>query len=335
MIMDLKERVRRSITVQGLIGPGDTVLCGVSGGADSLCLFILLHSLYKDSSVRLHVMHIHHHLRESADEDAAFVRRLCEELSVPFELRDVNVTGLVEEKGLSTEEAARILRSRAFEEKLCSIEPDKAKRRLAVAHNMNDDAETVLHNLFRGSGLKGLGGIRPLQVKENYTLIRPLLDVSRAEIEEYLKNAGLEWRTDESNLTDDYARNRIRNNLLPMAASQINERAAEHIHSAADQLRSAEDFISAQLDEAFKACITDIADGIRIDRAAFLALHPYLKKRLALKCMEYVSGYAKDISGIHVEVLCGLFSLPTGKMLDLPHRLHAVRAREYVELVRK
>ena len=333
--MDLKERVRRAITEQGLIGPEDTVLCGVSGGADSLCLFILLHDLYKDTSVKLNVMHIHHHLRESADGDAAFVRGLCKDLSVPFELKDVDVTGLVEEKGLSTEEAARILRYRAFEEKLCSIEPDPAKRRLAVAHNMNDDAETVLHNLFRGSGLKGLGGIRPLQSMGSYTLIRPLLDVSRAGIEEYLTGAGLHWRTDETNLSDDYARNRIRNNLLPMAASQINERATEHIHSAAEQLRSAEDFISAQLDNAFNACTADIPDGITIDRASFLALHPYLQRRLALKCMEYVSGYAKDITGIHVGVLCSLFTLPTGKMLDLPHRLHAVRRRNSVELVRK
>lgn len=333
--MDLKEKVRRAITEQGLIEPDDTVICGVSGGADSLCLFILLHELYKDSPVRLSVMHIHHHLRESADEDAAFVRSLCSELSVPFELKDVDVNALVAEKGLSTEEAARILRYHAFEDRLCSIEPDPSKRRLAVAHNLNDDAETVLHNLFRGSGLKGLGGIRPLQPMGSYTLIRPLLDISRAEIEEYLKNAALNWRTDESNLSNDYERNRIRNILLPMAASQINERAAEHIHSAAAQLRSAEDYIASGLDSAFKACVSDIPDGISIDRAAFMALHPYLQKRLALKCMEYVSGYAKDISGIHIDVLCGLFALPTGKMLDLPHRLHAIRRRDCVELIRK
>jgi len=333
--MDLKERVRRTIAEQGLIGPEDTVLCGVSGGADSLCLFLLLHSLYKDSSVKLHVMHIHHHLRKSADDDALFVRRICSDLSVPFKQKDVDVTALVAEKGLSTEEAARILRYCAFKEELCAIEPDRSRRRLAVAHNLNDDAETVLHNLFRGSGLKGLGGIRPLQEHDDYTLIRPLLDVSRSEIEDYLNNAGISWCTDESNLSDDYARNRIRNNLLPLAASQINERAAQHIHSAAAQLISAEDFISSALDDAFKACTSDIPDGLRIDRAGFLELHPYLRRRLALKCMEYVSGYAKDISGIHVEVLCSLFTLPTGKMLDLPHRLHAVRRRDHVELIRK
>ncbi len=333
--MDLTVKVRHSITAQGLIRPGDTVLCGVSGGADSLCLFLLLHSVCKDTSASLNVMHIHHHLRESADADAAFVEKLCGEMSVPFFRADVDVHALVAERGLSTEEAARILRYRAFEAKLSELEPDRAKRRLAVAHNMNDDAETVLHNLFRGSGLKGLGGIRPMQDMGAYTLIRPLLDVSRPEIEGHLRSAGYEWRTDESNFSDDYARNRIRNNLLPLAVSQINGRAAEHVHSAATQLSAAEDYISAQLELAFDQCTKAVPDGLIIDRASFLALHPYLQQRLAIKCMEQVSGYAKDISGIHVEVLCGLFTLPTGKMLDLPHRLHAIRRRDHVELVRK
>ena len=333
--MDLKDRVQRFIDEQGLIGADDTVLCGVSGGADSLCLFILLHELYKDSSVSLHVMHIHHHLRESADADADFVRCMCNDLSVPFSLKDVDVESFAREIRGSTEEAARILRYRAFKDKLKELESRPSKRCLAVAHNMNDDAETVLHNLFRGSGLKGLGGIRPMQDKGEYRLIRPLLDIPRNDIEEFLRNKGIAWCTDETNLGDDYARNRIRHNLLPLAVSQINEGAVLHIHKAASTLSSAEDYISIQLDEAFRSCIEECADGIRINRAAFSDLHPYLKKRLALKCLEYVSGYAKDITGTHVELLCGLFSLPAGKMLDMPHKLHALRYKEYVELVRK
>lgn len=333
--MDLKDRVQRFIDEQGLIGEDDTVLCGVSGGADSLCLFILLHEIYKNSGVTLHVMHIHHHLRDSADRDADFVRSLCSKASVPFTLKDVDVESFVKEMHLSTEEAARCLRYRAFEDKLKELEQKPSKRCLAVAHNMNDDAETVLHNLFRGSGLKGLGGIRPVQDKGKYRLIRPLLDISREDIETYLRDKGLSWCTDETNLGDDYARNRIRHNLLPLAASQVNAGAVLHIHQAASTLSSAEDFISLQLDEAFRSCTEEVADGIRIDRASFSVLHPYLKKRLALKCLEYVSGYAKDITGTHADLFCGLFSLPTGKMLDMPHKLHAVRYKEYVELIRK
>ncbi|MCR5250040.1 MAG: tRNA lysidine(34) synthetase TilS [Lachnospiraceae bacterium] len=329
--MELKEQVGAYIEAQGLIRPEDTVLIGVSGGADSLCLFHLLRELHG----HILVCHVHHHLRENADADAEAVRALCEEWGVAFRRADVDVEALVEREGLSCEEAARILRYEALRSCLAAEEPDPGKRRLAVAHTIEDDAETVLHNLFRGSGLKGLGGIRPRQQLEDCVLIRPLLEVSRAQIESYLKERGISWCCDESNEGDDYARNRIRHHILPEAQRQVNARAALHVHAAAEQLSAAEDFIEELLKGAYGACCEEIADGLRMRRDVFCGLHPYLRQRLALLCMQKVSGSAKDISAVHVRLLSELFGMPRGKMLDLPHRLHALRTGECVELVRK
>ena len=328
----VQNKVQNKINAHGLIAPGDTILMGVSGGADSVCLFLLLRDLYRDSDVILQVMHINHHLREDAAKDAAFVRQLCARAGVPYTERDVDVQAYMKShKVSSTEEAARILRYEAFREYLSELPGEAETKKLAVAHTLNDNAETVLHHLFRGSGLKGLGGIRMMRDH----VIRPLLCLSRAEVEEYLRERGQEWRTDSTNEGDDYARNRIRHHILPLAETEINAQAAEHIHAAAQQLGEAEDFICASLQAAYERIVTAQEDGIRMDRAAFLELHPYLQERLALRCLQEVSGCARDVTARHVHIFLGLFALPCGKMLDLPHGLFALRRRDSVELLRK
>ncbi len=240
----LEQRIKDFIETHGMIVPEDTILMGVSGGADSVCLFLLLSRLYRDTGVKLVVMHINHHLREEAAEDAAFVQELCDRAGVHCEQADVDVEGyLREHKVSSTEEAARILRYEAFREYLAELPGDAEKKKLAVAHTLNDNAETVLHHLFRGSGLKGLGGIQPKRGE----LIRPMLCMSRDEVEGYLTAAGQFWRTDSTNEGDDYARNRIRHHILPLAEREVNAQAAEHIHMAAQQLCAAEDYIWTSL----------------------------------------------------------------------------------------
>ncbi|MCR4642966.1 MAG: tRNA lysidine(34) synthetase TilS [Lachnospiraceae bacterium] len=327
--MDLKAEVNAYIGARELIRPEDTLLIGVSGGADSLCLFDILTDGAR--AARTAVCHVHHHLRAAADEEELFVRRLCEERGVEYHRADVDLST---QKGLSVEEAARKLRYEAFAEILRGMQPDASKRCLAVAHTLDDDAETVLYHLFRGSGLKGLGGIRPCQQLEEYRIVRPLLDVPRTAVEEYLTARGMQWCEDESNRSDVYARNRIRHTVLPAAAG-INERAAAHIHDTAVQLAEAEDYLAAGTAAALERITEEIPDGLRIDRKEFLSLHPCLQKRLSLLCLQRVSGREKDISQVHAELFCGLFRLPKGKMLDLPYRLHALRLKDSVELLRK
>ena len=331
-MMDLLKRVEQDIGTQGLIAPGDTVLMGVSGGADSVCLFHILYRLYHEGGVSLYVMHVHHHLRAEADAEALYAEALCRRYGVPYRQADVHVEKYLAESGISsTEEAARNLRYEALTAYLAELPGTEAAKKLAVAHTLNDNAETVLHHLFRGTGLRGLGGIQAGRGQ----IIRPLLSVSRAEVEAFLTAQGIGWCTDSSNEGDDYARNRIRHHILPMAEQEVNAQAAEHIHAAARQLSAAEDYIFAQVREAYGHLVSAQEDGVRIARKEFMALHPYLQERLALYCMQQVCGSARDITAKHVRIFLGLFAMPAGKMLDLPHRLFAKRQREYIELLRK
>ncbi len=185
------ETVKKYMGAHGMAEPGDCIAAGVSGGADSVCMLHLLVRLQKDIPFRLAVVHVNHGMRAEAAEDAAFVKKLCVQWDIPFYLREVDMAGYAVSHRLSLEEAGRVLRYRAFQEVLLEISAGD-RSRIAVAHNADDRAETMLFHMFRGSGLKGLSSIRP--VRES--VIRPLLCVDRGQIETYLAAAGLGWRED-------------------------------------------------------------------------------------------------------------------------------------------
>jgi len=175
------EKVFRYIQKYQMIKEGDTIVAGISGGADSVCLLFVLTEIRKRIPFHLAVVHVNHGIRMEAKEDAEYVRLLCAKQKIPFYLKEADVKVYAKEQGLSEEEAGRIIRYRAFKEVLLK-ERDNEGGKIAVAHNSNDCAETMLFNLFRGTGLKGLIGIKP--VKGN--IIRPILCLERKEIEEYL-----------------------------------------------------------------------------------------------------------------------------------------------------
>lgn len=368
MRMTLKDRFRKDCRQNGWLHPGDTLLIGVSGGADSVCLFLLLSDLREEYGLNLHTICVDHGLRREAQEEAGYVRELSDRLGAVFHTARVDVAGFAEKRHLSIEEAARELRYEAL--KRCaeeigagmrgegerretsgtetypegayaegsgggSADPGKTGEgqvKIAVAHTRDDQAETVLYRLFRGTGIRGMAGMRA----ENGRIIRPLLGYSRQEIEEELSRRGVRYYTDASNESDDYARNYIRHHILPEAGA-VNERAAAHIAAAAEQFAAVEDYIGAQTREAYRALVSETVDGktltgLKIGRKAFLELHPCLQERLLLLAMERLCGHARDLYTVHISELRGLFVLPTGKRLDLPYRMTAVRHRECVEL---
>ncbi len=244
---EIKEKVRNFIGDENLIADGDMVLAGVSGGADSVCLFHVLRQLCQEMGFDLAVVHINHMIREAAAGEAEFVEKLCGEYEIPFYRRDINIPGLTKGSEMSEEEVARNERYRAF----CAIAGELSRKtgkpvKIATAHNLGDQAETVLHNLFRGSRIKGLSGIRAKGDREGFALIRPLLTVERPDIEEFLKENGFKHCDDSSNFTDDYTRNRIRHNIIPVAKEQINAKADRHIAEAAEYLARIDDFIDDQ-----------------------------------------------------------------------------------------
>lgn len=198
----------------GLISRGDAVLVGLSGGADSVCLLHFLRYLAAEKHFALAALHVNHGLRgKAAQADQQFCKRLCGELDIPFFSEKVSVKKLAKELDLSPEHAARKARYGAFSKVACAWGATK----LALGHHLDDQAETVLLNLLRGTKAKGLSGIplrRPLD--KNVEIIRPLLCVTRAEVEAYLHNNGLSFVTDQTNSDDAFTRNWVRGTLLPL-----------------------------------------------------------------------------------------------------------------------
>ena len=221
------------------------IVCALSGGADSVSMLFLLKSVLPSHNISLSACHVNHNLRGAeSDRDEEFCRQLCKRLDIEFFCESVDVEGLVRRTGASTEEAARELRYKA----LLSHVGDNML--LATAHNADDNAETVLFNMIRGTGLKGLCGIPAKRER----IIRPILDIRRYEVEEYLRELGEPYVTDSTNLTDDYSRNKIRHILIP-AAETINSGAVEAI----DRLSR----IVAENEDYFAEILADVSGDLR------------------------------------------------------------------------
>lgn len=260
--MTIKEKMLRTVEEHRMTQPGDRVAVALSGGGDSVCLLFLLSSLKDKLGITLSAVHVHHGLRENADADEAFVKELCRSLEIPLTVFRVDTPALVRAEGLSVEEAARKLRYEAFEQ----VEAD----RVALAHHMDDQAETVLLRLMRGSGLRGIGGMRA--VRDRY--IRPLIDVSSAEIEAYLAEQALPHCEDETNGDLSYARNRVRRELVPYLREHFSEGVTETIARSAKLWQEDEDCLCLLAEQAFKDM------GEVLSREALAALPKALRTRV-------------------------------------------------------
>lgn len=236
-------KVYKFIIENNMLSAGDTVVCGLSGGADSVALLYSMVELKEKLGINVEALHVNHCLRGAeSDGDESFCRRLCSRLAIPFSAVSCDVRAYSEKNSLSTEEAARILRYDIFKD--CS-----RGKKLATAHNANDNLETVIHNLTRGTGIKGLAGI---PVKRG-NIIRPLLTVTRQEIEDFLKKRGQEYVTDSTNLTDDYTRNKIRHRVIPIL-NELNNSVNETSVNTINAIREENDLIESIVSEAEKKC---------------------------------------------------------------------------------
>ncbi len=237
-IIDIAERYN-------MFSTGETVVCGLSGGADSVCLLLCMRLLSEKFGIAVEALHVNHCLRGSeSDGDEEFCRRLCEKLNVPFTAVSCDVNTHAQANSLSTEEAARELRYGIFKE-------HSHGKKLATAHNADDALETLILNLTRGTALKGLAGIPP--VRGN--IVRPLLAVSRAEIEAFLAEKGQAFVTDSTNLSDDYTRNKIRHRIIPLM-KELNPSLISTSVNSIEGLRSEDRFIESQTDIAEKKCLS-------------------------------------------------------------------------------
>lgn len=343
MEAQMKRRVEEFIRENKLCDPGDRILAAVSGGADSVCLLHVLVKLQKAWKLNLRVIHVNHQLRgKEADRDEDFVCRLCERFSVEFTCKRVEVKTFARKEGLSEEEAGRILRYQVFEEEALWWEGEAKKKneapspvRIAVAHHKDDDVETVLFQLFRGSGLKGLGGIPAARGR----IIRPLLAVSREEILDFLSAEGLDFCVDSTNDSGDYTRNRLRHEIIPQIKASVNLRAGEHVLQTARRARQADAYLEEEAEKwlgKFGIKEEKEASGIGADEeklrlsigadADKLKNEPEILQTYVIKqMMGRAAGRTKDLGEVHVEAARRLLHGQVGKQIDLPYGLTARR----------
>ena len=309
--MTMIEKVYNFIRENDMLQDGDTVVCGLSGGADSVCLLLSLLKNAERLNISVEALHINHCLRGiESDRDEQFCHDLCSRLGVPFSAVSCDVKAFAGQNSLSTEEAARKLRYEQFH--LFS----KGKK-LATAHNANDNLETVILNLSRGTALKGLTGFPVIRGN----IIRPLLVCTRDEIERYLVSVGQDWITDSTNLSDDYTRNKIRHKILPLM-QEINTSVIETSVRSISAVRSEENFIESQVDEALSACRSG-------DK--FVGLSNYngvIRKRCLARLL---SDNALPYSYKRLEQADGI--LLSGGKLNISHNRYLVSDRNSIELV--
>lgn len=243
----MTDKIINTIETYSMIKKSDCITAALSGGADSVCLLLVLRELSDKYGFTLDAIHINHCIRGvESDRDEEFCRNLCKKLDIPITVVRCDIPSAAKTSGKSLEETARDARYRAFKEHAGE------SGKIATAHTVSDNAETVIFNMARGTGLKGLCGIPP--VRDN--IIRPLIDVTRQQIENYLKEKNQDFVTDSTNLSDDYTRNRIRHNIIPELV-KINEGFFKTFSSEIKILKEENDFITQCAEKAYAECKND------------------------------------------------------------------------------
>lgn len=322
----LVSRIERTVRQQLLFRPGDTLVVALSGGADSTALLDLLTSL-PDYNLHLVVAHLNHCLRGAdSDADEEFCRGVAARYDIPFESRRVDVMVAASEKRLNLEDAGRRARIEFFAE----IGVKYGATAVALAHHADDQAETVLMRLLRGSGMTGLSG---MAYKNARGYVRPLLDITRSEIEQYLNMRGLEWREDASNSDTIYLRNRIRHELLPLLET-YNPAIRSCFAATASIIRGDDELLDELTSQAFvRSCI--LGEGrVECDLEQLRGFKPALLQRVLRYAYQQFVGNLQGVGLCHIEAISRLIASDRpNAALSLPQQITAVRAYNKISFI--
>lgn len=292
----MKEKVLNYIKKHHMLEQGDGVLLAVSGGPDSICLLHILYSLRHSFDLRLMVAHINHQLRpEHAESDEKYVRDLCAEWDLPFFSHAEDVDLLSKTKGISIEEAGREVRYHYF----FKIKEEQQLQKIALGQHGDDNAETILMRLLRGTGPKGLAGIPPHR-KDG--VIRPLLSSSREEIESYCKEHQLFPQIDESNLQAVYFRNKIRLGILPYL-EQYSRNFKDNLKNLGELMREEQDYINYEMEKLWTSNTSKTSEGIVFCLDWIENLFPFQQKEMLRRSIEWVKGTLKEIEYVHIQLI--------------------------------
>lgn len=324
MMEDIKKRVEQF----HMLRKGERVLIGLSGGADSVCLAQLLYEWTKEYALTLGAIYCHHGIRgKEADEDGIFVRDFCAERGISFYETSRNVEECARLSHQSVEEAGREFRYESYR----AVMEREHYSVLALAHNGDDRAETMLFHLARGTGLSGLCTMEPVRsLGDGRRLIRPLLWTKKSQIEAWLRGKKILWRTDRTNLTDIYTRNRIRHRILP-ELEEINIRAVAHMGETAEILSEIRDYLKEEEERVYRQSVLRQEISTVVSIPILREQHLYMKKAVLYRCLAEQADGEKDITSVHVDQLLDLMEGETGRSGDFPKGIRV--QKEYERLV--
>lgn len=324
----LTKKILFSISKYRLLAKNDTVLTAVSGGPDSVCLLLLLYSLRKKFRLKLACCHLNHMLRgKDSQTDMLFVKKLCEKMKIPFYAQEINIRAIAINGSL--EEIARKVRHNFFLKIADEIKADK----IALAHTLDDQAETVLMRLIRGTGLYGLSAILPKREFSKHILIRPLIDITKKEIFCYLKKKKTAWRIDKTNKEDVFFRNRLRNRLMP-ELKKYNANIAAVLANLAQSTSLDYDYIKTAAQKSLDKVKTQKNSlSISLNKDKFLKTHSALRRMILRLAIEQLCGNLRRFTYAHIQELEDLIeNRKDGSIVDLPQHISAQNSTNLIKI---
>ena len=326
----LEEKVLETIKKYNMIEKQDKIVIGVSGGPDSISLLNVLNNLREKLNIKIYVAHINHMIRKEADEETEYVRNFCKKIGVDFFVKKIKIEEEAKKLKIGTEEAGRNIRYEFFDEVAKKVGANK----IATAHNSNDNAETVLMNIIRGTSISGLKGIEKVRDDK---FIRPIIECNRREIEEYCKEERLNPRYDKTNYENIYTRNKIRNILIPYLQKEFNPNVIEVINRLASIATKEEQFFNKIVEKEYKRLLINTDNILNyneknkinlnnkevkviLNLKEFNKLDYVIKSRLLLYTIEKNYGKVTEIEKVHIDDIIKLCNNNIGNKFLIPKK---------------
>ena len=314
----MEEKVLNTIKKFNLIENGDKIILGVSGGPDSISMLNILNNIRNDKKLQLKfdiiVAHVNHNIRKEAIDDQKFVENFCKKINIPFYVKSIDIPQISKNQKIGEEEAGRNARYQFFDE---ILEKEHANK-IAIAHNKNDKIETIIMNIFRGSGIAGLRGIEPIK---NNKYIRPLIECERKEIEKYCKEQGIEPKIDKTNFENEYTRNKIRNIIIPYIKKEFNPNIIETMDRLSNLVKEEDEYLEKLVETKYKQFIKEeTTKQITLDLKKFNNEEKVIKSRLLLYTISRLLGSTKGIEKVHIEDIIKLCQNNIGNKYLMPNK---------------
>ena len=331
--MDARLRISRTIAEHRLIDKGDRLVLGLSGGPDSLCLLYVLAGLRNKLGFELYALHLNHLMRgDDAEADVAFLEKECAALSVPLTVVRCDVYKKAEDDNTSPEEAGRKARHEALQAKAEELRNDGSglPAKIVFAHNRNDQAETVLMRMLRGTGIHGLAA---MEFERSDGVIRPLLETPRSEIERFCTENSLKPRFDSTNASDDYTRNRLRHHLIPQLEAEYNPNLKDVLFRLSENAREDDEYLLALAEAAFAELTLEKGEGfVKLDARKLRLQAPSIQKRVISRAFCSI-GLTQDIASVHLNPLCrALNENLGGRTIEFPSGYAALTSARVLTL---